>query len=276
MELLAAIFILALAGIGVGFAGGLLGIGGSVIMVPVTFFVFVALGVPPDMAIKLAFGSNLLVIFPTAISGAWAHTKREAVCWNTGIRLGIFGAIGALIGATVTTQFLSEEILIPAFGLVVGIAAIRMLTSRTPKVDGEPKNSPVLLPLLGFPVGIICGMLGIGGGIIIVPLLTIALKYKMHHAVGTSLSMMIFTSFGGAIGYLINGLSVPNLPTFSIGYINLVVWACLAITSIPTAQIGARTAHKLPATRLRYIFIALMFYIALKMIGVFEWLGLPL
>ena len=276
MELLAAIFILALAGIGGGFAGGLLGIGGSVIMVPVTFFVFVALGVQPDMAIKLAFGSNLLVIFPTAISGAWAHTKREAVCWNIGIRLGIFGAIGAFIGATITSQFLSEEILIPAFGLVVGIAAIRMLTSRTPKVDGEPKNSPVLLPLLGFPVGIICGMLGIGGGIIIVPLLTIALKYKMHHAVGTSLSMMIFTSFGGAIGYLINGLSVTNLPPFSIGYVNLLAWACLAITSIPTAQIGARTAHELPATRLRYIFIALMFYISLKMIGVFEWLGLPL
>jgi uncharacterized membrane protein YfcA len=88
--------------------------------------------------------------------------------------------------------------------------------------------------------------------------------------------MMIFTSFGGAVGYLINGLSVPNLPPFSIGYINLVVWACLAITSIPTAQIGARTAHELPAMWLRYIFIALMFYIALKMIGVFEWLGLPL
>ncbi|MCK4398492.1 MAG: sulfite exporter TauE/SafE family protein, partial [Methanophagales archaeon] len=66
------------------------------------------------------------------------------------------------------------------------------------------------------------------------------------------------------------------LPPYSIGYVNLLAWACLAMTSIPIALIGARTAHKLPATQLRYIFIVVMFYVALKMIGVFEWLGLPI
>jgi len=190
--------------------------------------------------------------------------------------LGVFGAIGALIGATITSLLLTEEILKPAFGLVIGLGALRMLTWKPQKTAEVPKAQPLTWACCGFSIGIICGMLGLGGGIITVPVLAMALKFKMHHAVGTSLSMMIFTSVAGSIGYLINGLSVPNLPPYSIGYVNLLAWACLAMTSIPVAQIGAKTAHKLPATQLRHIFIAVMFYVALKMMGAFEWLGLPI
>lgn len=266
MELIIAIFILALTGIGVGFAEGLLGVGGCFLMVPVTFFVFTTMGFSPDISIKLAFGSNLLVVFPTAISGAWAHTKKGAVWWKAGMILGICGAVGALIGATITSKLLSENILMVAFGLVIGLGAIRMLTGKPPKIEEDPKDDFLLWACLGFPIGIISGMIGIGGGIIAIPVLTMALKFKMQHAVGTSLSMMIFTSIAGSIGYLINGLPVPNLPPFSIGYINLLACACLAITSIPVALIGARTAHRLPATQLRYIFIAVMLYVAFKLI----------
>lgn len=276
MELITAIIILALTGIGVGFVEGLLGVGGCFLMVPVIFFVFTTMGFSPDIAIKLAFGSNLLVVTPTAISGALAHTKKDAVWWKTGVALGVCGAVGALIGATITSQFLSEGILKLAFGLVIGLGAIRMLTCKPPKVEEDPEDKPLTWACWGFPIGIISGMIGIGGGIIAVPVLVMALKFKMHHAIGTSLVIMIFTSIAGSMGYLINGLSVPDLPPFSIGYVNLLVWACLAMTGIPVALIGARTAHKLPAMQLRYIFIAVMFYVALKMVGVFEWLRLPI
>ena len=95
----------------------------------------------------------------------------------------------------------------------------------------------------------------------------------MHTAVATSLAIIIFTSIGGVIGYIVNGLGVPNLPAYSIGYVNLPAWFLLAITSVGMAQVGAITAHKLPAKQLRYIFIAVMFYMGLKMLGVFDWLG---
>jgi uncharacterized membrane protein YfcA len=275
MELITVISILLLAGIGVGFAEGLLGVGGCFIMVPVTFFLFTEMGYSPDVAIKLAFGSNLLVVFPTAISGAWTHTKKGAVWWKAGIVLGVCGAVGALTGATITSQVLSEAILKPAFGLVIGLGALSMWTRKPQKIEEDPKDNPLLWAGCGLPIGIICGMIGIGGGIITVPVLTMGLKFKVHHAVGTSLSMMIFTSFASSIGYMINGLSVPDLPPFSIGYVNLVAWACLAMSSIPVAIIGARIAHRLPAKQLRYLFIAVMFYVALKVIGVFDWLGLP-
>ena len=88
--------------------------------------------------------------------------------------------------------------------------------------------------------------------------------------------MIIFNSIGGIIGYIVNSLGVPNLPAYSIGYINLPTWFLLAVTSIGMAQVGAMTAHRLPTSRLRWIFIVLLFYVALRMVGVFEWLGWPI
>jgi hypothetical protein len=91
----------------------------------------------------------------------------------------------------------------------------------------------------------------------------------MHIAVGTSVASIIFTSLGGIIGYIVNGLGVADLPPYSVGYLNLPVWLCLAATSVPLAPLGARAAHILPAKPLRYIFIAYMVYVGLEMIGVF-------
>jgi uncharacterized membrane protein YfcA len=91
----------------------------------------------------------------------------------------------------------------------------------------------------------------------------------MHIAIGTSMAAIIFISLGGIIGYIVNGLGVPGLLPHSLGYINLPVWLCLAATSIPLAQLGARTAHILPAKPLKYVFITFMVYTGLKMVGLF-------
>jgi uncharacterized membrane protein YfcA len=91
----------------------------------------------------------------------------------------------------------------------------------------------------------------------------------MQIAVGTSVASIIFASLGGVVGYIVNGIGVSGLLPYSIGYVNLPIWLCLAATSIPLAQLGARAAHALPAKPLRYIFIAFMVYAGLRMIGVF-------
>jgi len=162
------------------------------------------------------------------------------------------------------------------FGAVVIVAAIRMLTAREVRIEQETKRSPWLWAAWALPIGVVSGLIGIGGGLLVVPVMVIALKFKMHNAVATSLAMIVFTSIGGVVGYIINGLGVSDLPVYSIGYINLQSWLLLAVTSIGMAQLGAIAAHRLPAKQLRYIFIAIMFYMGLRMLGVFEWLGWPI
>ena len=240
-------------------------------MVPVSYWIIQAMGVSPDIAIRIAFGTSLLVILPTAISGTWRHNKKKAIRWKTAFILGSCALVGALVGATLAAN-ISGEILEVGFGGLVLAVALWMGLGLVPKLrrgDEELRERFGLVAACGFPIGMVTGLTGLGGGVLIVPMLVLALNFPVHIAVGTSVASIILASLGGIVGYIVNGLGVPGLLPCSIGYINLPIWLCLAATSIPLAQLGARTAHALPAQQLRYIFIAFMVYAGLRMIGVF-------
>ncbi len=269
------IIVLLVTGAAAGFAGGLLGLGGAFIMGPVQYMVFTNMGIPTDMAIKLAFGTNLLVVLPIAISAAWRHHRNRAVLWKAAIIMGSCSLIGSFGGTTIATHLPGAALKI-AFGAIILLSAIRMFTTSPPQVEEEPKDNPWLWVAWALPIGMVSGLVGVGGGIVAVPVMTLALRFKMHNAVATSLAMMILTSTGGAIGYIINGIGVANLPDYCIGYVNLQSWFLLAVTSVGMAQVGAMTAHRLPDKQIRYIFIIIMFYMALKMLGLFDWLGWPI
>jgi uncharacterized membrane protein YfcA len=119
-------------------------------------------------------------------------------------------------------------------------------------------------------IGLTSGLIGIGGGMLAVPIMVLVLKFRMHDAIATSLAVVMITSIGGMTGYMVNGLNVPGLPLHSLGYVHLETWALLAATSIGMAQVGARTAHRLPARPLRYAFVGVLFYMGLRMLGVFD------
>ena len=259
-------------GAGAGFASALLGVGGGFIIVPASYWLILAMGVSQDIAIKIAIGTSLLVILPTAISGTWRHNKKKAVQWKTALILGPCALVGAVLGATLATD-LPEKTLKIVFGGVVLAVALWIGLGIMPKLrreDEGPRENFWLVAACGFPIGLVSGLTGLGGGALIVPMLVLALNFPMHIAIGTSVASIIFASLGGIAGYIVNGLGVPSLLPYSLGYINLPIWLCLAATSIPLAQLGARAAHALPAKPLRYIFIAFMVYVGLSMIGVFK------
>ena len=269
---LAHIIALLVTGTGVGFLSGLLGIGGGLILTPVQYMVYTDMGTPADAAIKLAFGTSLLVIFPTAISGIWRHSRKAVVWWKPAIIMGCSSLLSAFGGASLATHLPGTTLKI-IFGVIALAAGIRMLTSKPTKIESAPTKNPWLWFIWAIPIGLITGLIGIGGGIVAIPVLVLALKLNMHSAVATSLAIMTLSSLGGVVGYVINGLGVPDLPLYSLGYVNLPTWLLLSVTSASMAQIGAITAHRISAKWLRYIFIALIFYMGLRMIGIFEWLG---
>ena len=268
------ILILLAAGAGTGFASGLLGIGGGAVMVPVIYWLALAMDVAPDIAIRIAFGTSLLVILPTVISGSWRHNKKKAVRWKTALILGSSALVGGLVGASLAAH-LPEKILTVGFGGLILAIAVWMGLGIMPKLgreDAEPRENLALVAVCGFPIGIVSGLTGIGGGVLIVAVLVLALNFPMHTAVGTSVASIILASLGGIVGYIVNGLGVPDLLPYSLGYVNVPIWLCLAATSIPVAQLGARAAHALPAKPLTYIFIAFMVYAGLEMLGVLDWI----
>jgi uncharacterized membrane protein YfcA len=274
MEFITYILILVATGTFVGFASGLLGVGGGFIMAPVQFFLLTSMGVDPDTAIRIAFATSLAVILPTALSGALGHWRRGAVMVTPAIFLGIAGLFGGIIGAGIASNA-PAALLSFIFGLLALFSALWMIGSKSSEIEEETSNSKPAYLFWGFLGGFSSGLLGIGGGVVMVPLLNLLLKFPTHKAIGTSTAFIVFASIGGIITYIFTGMNATGLPPYSVGYVNLVQLVVLAGFSIPMARVGVKAAHKLSAKNLQYLLAILLIYIALKMIGVFEWLNLP-
>jgi uncharacterized membrane protein YfcA len=271
------VLMLLATGVVVGFACGLLGIGGGFLMVPVQIWALTYQGIDPTLATRIAFGTSLAVVLPTALSGCHGHNCRGVVLWRPGIIIGLCGMLGGFLGGTIATHA-PGDLLRMAFGFVVMMAALRMLfaPSLLPRQASGEKSKESLLQYIfwGLAIGVISGLIGIGGGVILVPVMVVAMGYSIYQAIGTSTVAIALNAVGGVLAYIINGWGVTGLPAYSLGYIDLLQFALLAGASIFTAQWGVKVAHRLPAEKLKYIFVALMIFIGLKMIGVLGWVGL--
>ncbi len=268
------ILILVLTGLGVGFTTGLLGIGGGFILVPILFILLMLMGVESTLAIRMSFGTSLAVILPTALSSAYGHNRKQTVIFKAVLFLGVSGFIGALVGGYIATH-LPGDLLKTIFALVLLVVALRMLLFKEPEKDTTRVENIPLFLLWGLIAGILSGLVGIGGGVILIPVLVLLMNFSMKEAGGTTSAVIVLTSLGGIFSYILNGLHTPGLPPYSLGYINLLQLVILVIFSVPMAQIGAWASNKSPEKLLRYIFIIILIYISLEMLGVFQWLHLP-
>ena len=275
MDFIVYVLILLITGVFVGFLSGLLGVGGGFVMGPVQFWLLLFLGFEPNMAIRIAFGTSLAVIIPTALSGSAGHYIKGAVEIKPAMIIGLSSIITAYIGGVITANT-PAYVLSTLFGIVIIFLAVWMLSSQYPHFSRQIKGNTFILIVLGLVTGLLSGILGIGGGTILIPFLIILIGCSVHKAIGTASVVVIFTAMGGVISYIINGINVAGLPTFSIGYINLVNLIILACATVPLAQIGVKISHTLPAEKLKYIYSILIIYIGLRMIGVFSWLHLPI
>jgi hypothetical protein len=110
-------------------------------------------------------------------------------------------------------------------------------------------------------IGIVSGLAGIGGGVLLVPVLVILLGYPMHTAIGTSSACLIFSSIGAVTAYVINGWGMAGLPPYSMGYVNLMTFAILAATTIPLSRFGVRCAYRCSGRNLQIAFAAILIFI---------------
>lgn len=257
---------LILIGIVAGFASGLLGVGGGFLIVPFQYFLLEYLGVDPSLAMLISLGTSLSIIIPTASSGAYRHLKVMDNILKPGIRLGLFGIVGGVLGGIIASM-LPTQILKIIFGCLLLFIAIRNLISankNTSKV--RAKFNLINIAVVGVLVGISSGLLGVGGGVFIILILTAIFGFSMIEAIGISSVFISLTAIGGTVSYIISGWGVNPFP-YSLGYVSLVNFAVIAMFSVPLAYYGAKIAHKVPEKRLKQIFGLVVLYISLKMLG---------
>ena len=210
-------------GLGSGILAGVFGVGGGIVMTP---GLQVFLGVPAIVALA----TPLPAIFPTALAGALAYRRRGEVDTRAAVLLIVPGLFGAAIGAWLT-DLVDTTLLLLLTAVLLGSQAIAIVHGgrRTARGGSDEMATPILASI-GAAAGFVSGLLGIGGGIVIVPLLAGWLGMPLKRALGTSLLAISVLVIPGAIVHA------------ALGHIDLGICLALAAGAVPGARIGAALA----------------------------------
>lgn len=259
---------LATLGLATGFVAGLLGIGGGMLMGPFITIILSALGIPADLAVKMAIATSMATIVFTSVSSVRAHHKRGAVRWDIvkGLAPGI--VIGSAIASAGVFALLKGTVLAVFFALFVGFSATQMFLDKKPKPTRQMPGTGGQLAV-GSVIGFLSGLVGAGGGFISVPFM-VAHNVTIINAVATSAALGFPIALANTAGYVIGGASLSELPAYSLGYVWLPALAVIASCSVITAPLGARVAHRLPVAQLKKVFALLLYCLA----GYMLWKGL--
>jgi uncharacterized membrane protein YfcA len=256
-------------GVAAGLFGSLLGLGGGVLIVPLLTLGF---GLPLHQAV----GVSLVCVIMTSSAASGVYLQRHVANLRLGMTLELFTAIGALVGGSIAF-LLEERVLEALFAAVLVYVAVTMLVGghATP-VDAEmpsasePPAEPTTTDLLsgeGYRVrrlglglvgstgaGVASALFGIGGGIIKVPVMHVAMGIPLHVATATSNLMIGITASASALIYLVRGEIDPYVagPT--------------AIGVFFGATFGSRLADRVDPRVLRLLFVAILAYTALQML----------
>ena len=257
--------LLAAAGIAAGILAGLLGIGGGIVIVPALYYIFSYIGIDPDVKMHLAVGTSLATIVPTSIRSVRAHQQRG------GFDLKLFKAwapaivVGVLIGTWLASKADVGE-LTAIFG-TVGLSASLYMAFGNPewRLARHLPRGLASIPLPAF-IGTISSMMGIGGGTISVPALTL-FGTPIHRAVGTSAGFGVVIAVPGFIGFIIAGWNAPNLPPYSAGYVSLIGFALIVPLTTLAVPWGAKLAHALSQKALRNAFAIFLGLTSVKMLA---------
>jgi uncharacterized protein len=226
-----------LLGVGIGFAAGILsglfGVGGGIITTPA---IQELLGGAPYIAV----GTPLPVIIPTAIVGGATYARAGEVSWRAIRFAAIPGVVASIAGALLTTV-VDPHWLLLVTAVLIGWQAVRVGFGGDYAVRPRGSTPGWAYALLGGFTGFVSGLLGVGGGIVWVPLVTTMLGMPLKRALGTSLVLIAIVAVPGTIVHA------------ALGHIDWTIFAVLVIGVIPGARIGAGIALGTRERTLRWL-----------------------
>jgi uncharacterized membrane protein YfcA len=246
-----------------GVLAGLFGIGGGIVIVPVLETTLGFIGVDPAIRMHVAVGTSLATIIPTSISSARAHHMRRSVDVEIVRRWAVFVLLGALLGAWIASK-VHSDVLATVFATLALLVALKMLFMPESRNLTEEVPRGPLVPAIPTAIGCFSSMMGIGGGTFSVMTLTL-FNEPIHRAVGTAALFGLVISLPGMLGFVAAGWGDPRIPVGSLGYVNLIGFACIAPATVLAAPLGAKIAHAFSARRLNMLFGAFLIIASIRL-----------
>lgn len=247
-----------------GLIGGLFGVGGGIIMVPILAVMFQFQGFPEDHIMHLALGTSLAAVVFTSVAATIEHQKKKAVSWCIVAWFAPGLMLGGLLGAAVADLF-SSIVLQRIFGLFEIAMGVYMFMGAAITTQLRKRLASIELIGTGTLIGALSTIMGIGGGTMTVPYLNWRGR-AMTEAVASSSACGFVISLFGSLGYLYVGMDAQGLPEYTLGYLYCPAFVLLGIGTLIFAPVGARLAHRLPVSNLKYLFSIILFVVGCAML----------
>ena len=257
-----------------GTLGGLLGIGGGVVCVPVLIMFLPHLmeagGAGAAHVVHYAVATSLATVFFTNLSSTQAHNAKGNVLWRLALIAGPVAAFTAMGGAYLTS-YIPGEVHRRVFGVFLLWISYKLIraSEATSAAEGEgaPAERPAMAALAGSAVGASSGLLGIGGGSVAVPFFHLVLAHPMHKSVGTSAAVGAFAALLGTLGHVLAPAPEgEGALAHTIGFVHWPAALLISAAALITAQLGARLAARVKPVPLRRTFGVFLFFVAWKLI----------
>ena len=246
-------FAAVLAGFTAGLAGGLFGVGGGIVLVPMLTAFFA-------LSQHAAHGTSLAAIGATAVAGLVVYGLAGHVAWLPAALMSVASVFTARFGARLAART-SRERLTLAFAVFLLLVAARMLWRTPAGSAGHVLTGPLGLAAslaVGAVVGLLSGFMGVGGGIIAVPALTLLFGMTQQTAQGTSLAIILVTAPFGALEHDRHGnVARPLLPGLALGALVGAPLASLAAQRLPQVALARAFALFLIANGTRMLWVRL-------------------
>lgn len=247
-----------------GLMAGLLGIGGGLVVVPGLVFIFQhTQTIPQSMLMHIAVGTSLAVMIITSLAAAKAHHQRDAILWGVVHKLWPGLITGTITGALVAAWIPTAELKICFSLFLFFVAAKLVMEKQLERSPSFPK--PVFVVLICFVIGLISGLLGVGGGILVVPFMVYC-GIPPRKIAGISNSCAFTIASIGTLCFIITGLHETSAVAYSLGYVYWPAVLLIGIASSLAAPLGTKLHYLLPTHQLKYGFIILITLTALKML----------
>jgi uncharacterized membrane protein YfcA len=250
----------ALAGLASGFASGLFGIGGGIVRVPIFVYLLPMVSVPHAVMMHVAVGTSIALVVPSAI----ASTRKQLALGNLDLTYFRTWAVGILAGVLIglaVLRFVSTEalqVIFAIFMLSVGIYE-GFLKDRMVVAKSAPQG-PVKVALAAV-IGFVAALTGTGGGTLTTPALQ-AFSVRLQTAIAIASATGLVTGTVATVGAILSGWHTPDLPSYSLGYVDLVIFAAMLPAILIAAPLGVRIGHRLSENWLRRVYTVLLFVIA--------------
>jgi len=253
---------LVLAGLASGFAGGLFGVGGGILRIPIFLYLFPAFGVAPEVVMHTAAGTSLALALPSSLSAAYAQHRAGNV--DPGFLRTWLPALGAgVVAGLVISRFVPGRPVKAVFAVAVLGVALHMLFSSD-RFRIRDRMSRLGRGIAAATIGALSALLGLTGGVFCTPTLT-ACGYSIHRAIAVSSVGGVLISAIGAAGYIANGWGAPGRLPHSVGYVDGLAFVVMVPLVLAMAPLGVHLANHLDKRVLRRVFGVFLVLVGIDM-----------